>query len=96
MIDLVIKSYKPSLKDNSLKIYLTSLRVLNDGDDIKNIEFLKDYDKIIDKLSKKKDNTKKNYLNAIIIALKALKSDGKLIKRYEELRDFKISKAVSK
>ena len=87
MIDLVIKSYKPSLKDNSLKIYLTSLRVLNDGNDIKNIEFLKDYDKIIEKLSKKKDNTKKNYLNAIIIALKALKSDEKLIKRYEELRD---------
>ena len=31
MIDLIIKSYKTNLKANSLKIYVTSLRKLNDG-----------------------------------------------------------------
>ena len=59
MIDLIIKSYKPNLKPSSLKIYMTSLRKLNDGNDIKNIDFLQDYDNIILKLSSKKNNTKK-------------------------------------
>jgi len=87
MIDLIIKSYKPNLKPSSLKIYMTSLRKLNDGNDIKNIDFLKDYENIILKLESKKNNTKKNYLNAIIIILKALNENTALIKRYEELRD---------
>jgi len=87
MIDLIIKAYKPNLKASSLKIYMTSLRKLNDGNDIKNIDFLKDYDNIILKLEPKKNNTKKNYLNAIIIVLKALHENDKLIEKYEELRD---------
>ena len=87
MIDLIIQSQRPDLKPNSLKIYLTSLRKLNGGNDIKNIDFLKDFDGIVEKISKYKDNTRKNYLNAIIVALKALKTDDKLVKRYEELRD---------
>ena len=87
MIDLIIKSYKPELKPNSLKIYLTSLRQLNDGNDIKDINFLKDFDKVIEKLSSKKPNTRKNYLNAIIITLKALKESQELIEKYETLRD---------
>ena len=87
MIDLIIKSYKPNLKNSSLKIYMTSLRKLNDGNDIKNIDFLKDYENIILKLSSKKNNTKKNYLNAIIITLKALKGNEGLIEQYEVLRD---------
>ena len=87
MIDLIIKSYKPELKPNSLKIYLTSLRQLNDGNDIKNIDFLKDFEKVIEKLSSKKPNTRKNYLNAIIITLKALKESKELIEKYESLRD---------
>ena len=87
MIDLIIKSYKPELKPNSLKIYLTSLRQLNDGNDIKDIDFLKDFNKVIEKLSSKKNNTRKNYLNAIIITLKALKESKELIEKYESLRD---------
>ena len=87
MIDLIIQSQRPDLKPNSLKIYLTSLRKLNGGNDIKNIDFLKDFDGIVEKISKYKDNTRKNYLNAIIVALKALKTDDNLVKRYEELRD---------
>ena len=59
MIDLIIQSQRPDLKPNSLKIYLTSLRKLNGGHDIKNIDFLKDFDGIVVKISKYKDNTRK-------------------------------------
>ena len=72
MIDLIIKLHELNLKPSSLKIYMTSPRKSNGGNDIKNIDYLKDYDNIISKLSSKKNNTIKNYLNAIIIIVKAL------------------------
>ena len=86
-MDLVIKLYNPKLKDNSLKAYLINLRKLNNNEDPKNLNFLKDFDTIIGGLSKYKESTRKNYLNTIIVSLKALKEDNKLINKYEVLRD---------
>ena len=86
-MDLVIKLYNPKLKDNSLKAYLINLRKLNNNEDPKNLNFLKDFDTIIGGLSKYKESTRKNYLNTIIVSLKALKEDDKLINKYEVLRD---------
>ena len=86
-MDLVIKLYNPKLKDNSLKAYLINLRKLNNNEDPKNLNFLKDFDSIIATLSKYKESTRKNYLNTIIVSLKALKEDDKLINKYEVLRD---------
>ena len=65
MIELVIKANRPELSDSSLKQYLSSLRTLNDKKPIQDIDFLKDYDSVMEKLSSKKPTTIKNYMNAI-------------------------------
>eukprot|EP01051_Picozoa_sp_SAG22_P013773 SAG22_NODE_1583_length_4063_cov_6.137487_1_plen_68_part_10 len=67
MIELVIKANRPELSDSSLKQYLSSLRTLNDKKPIQDIDFLKDYDTVMGKLSSKKPTTVKNYMNAIIV-----------------------------
>ena len=87
MIDLVIKAQRPELSDSSLKVYLSALKKLNNNEPIKNIEYLKDFDSIVSKMESKSDNTKKGYLNAVIVTLLALNQPKELIKKYEELRD---------
>ena len=87
MIDLIIMAHRPDLKPSSLKVYLSALRILNDKKQIVNINFLKNYDDIINKINSKSSNTKKSYLNAIIVALQSLKEDKNLITKYEKLRD---------
>ena len=51
MIELLLKAAGPELKDNSIKQYLSSLRTLNGGQPITNVDFLKDYDMVMEKLS---------------------------------------------
>eukprot|EP01052_Picozoa_sp_SAG31_P044961 SAG31_NODE_8031_length_1536_cov_7.522617_2_plen_135_part_00 len=87
MIDLIIKADRPNLSDSSLKQYLIALKKLNNGQPIKDIEFLKDYDAVMEKLSKYSNNTKKGYLNAVIVALNSLKAPKALIEKYEKHRD---------
>ena len=87
MIDLVIKAQRPELSDSSLKVYLSALKKLNNNEPIKNIEYLKDFDSIVSKMESKSDNTKKGYLNVVIVTLLALNQPKELIKKYEELRD---------
>eukprot|EP01043_Picozoa_sp_COSAG02_P094219 COSAG02_NODE_30675_length_547_cov_0.805804_1_plen_152_part_01 len=87
MIELVIKANRPELSDSSLKQYLSSLRTLNDKKPIQDIDFLKDYDTVMEKLSSKKPTTVKNYMNAIIVVLSAVKADTELIDKYTKTRD---------
>ena len=87
MIDLIIKANRPELKPNSLKIYLSALKKLNDNQPITSINFLKDFDSIMNKLDGKSQNTKKSYLNAVVVALQALKEDKELIEKYVKMRD---------
>eukprot|EP01051_Picozoa_sp_SAG22_P010238 SAG22_NODE_908_length_6553_cov_5.089247_4_plen_133_part_00 len=87
MIELVIKANRPELSDSSLKQYLSSLRTLNDKKPIQDIDFLKDYDSVMEKLSSKKPTTIKNYMNAIIVVLSAVKADPSLIDKYTKTRD---------
>ena len=67
MIELLLKAARPELKDNSIKQYLSSLRTLNGGQPITNVDFLKDYDAVMAKLSSRKPTTIKNYMNSIIV-----------------------------
>eukprot|EP01047_Picozoa_sp_COSAG01_P114762 COSAG01_NODE_43428_length_430_cov_0.489426_1_plen_143_part_11 len=87
MIDLIIKANRPELKPNSLKIYLSALKKLNDNQPITSINFLKDFDSVMNKLEGKSQNTKKSYLNAVVVALQALKEDKELIEKYVKMRD---------
>ncbi len=78
------------LSDNSIKVYNSNLKILNklitNQDTIKNIDFLKDVDKVYDVLSDKSIHTKKNYTTAIIALLKILKEE-ELYKKYAEIQD---------
>jgi len=63
-----------TIKDISLKNYLSSINQLCKKITTKeynNIECLKNYDKVISEINKMKETTKKNYLTAVIVALKA-------------------------
>ena len=52
-MDLIklIKAKRPNLKDNSLRSYLTTLRILNDNKEIENLNFIKKTDVIMDKIN---------------------------------------------
>ena len=78
------------LSDNSIRVYNSNLKILNklitNQDTIKNIDFLKDVDKVYDVLSDKSIHTKKNYTTAIIALLKISKEE-ELYKKYAKIQD---------
>ena len=65
-----------NIKPNSLKAYLISIKKLNEyitNKEYKNLDFLKDEAKVLEKLDTLKLTTQKNYLSAVIVALSAFK-----------------------
>ena len=85
-----IKKSRPNIKDTTIKSYeanLVKLKKMFDSDDY---SFLKDVDKVMEKIGDKHFTTIRNYLNAIIILLLALNHDekyDKLIEEYQSKRD---------
>ena len=88
---------KPPLKESTIKSYTSTFNKVkelietNDKKeyDFKNLSWLNNVNKVI-KIFKNKnlsDSTLKNYYNVIVVVLKAIKSDIKLINRYMFLRD---------
>jgi len=75
------------LSEGSLKLYEANLKRLNNGLDIKNLNFLKDTDKIIEQIKEKKDTTARSYIIAIC---SILKSDDKFKKYYKIYYDLLI------
>ena len=78
-----------NIKPNSLKAYLISIKKLNDymtdDEEFKNLDFLKDEDKVIEFLQTSFAlTTQKNYLSAIIVALSSFKN-----KYEDELIDYR-------
>jgi hypothetical protein len=86
----VIKKSRPSIKDSTIKSYEANLNKLKKMFDSDNYNFLKDVDKVMEKIGDKHFTTIRNYLNAIIILLLALNHDDKyeeLLKEYQSKRD---------
>lgn len=79
-----IKDKRPNLKDNSLHNYLVNLRMLNNNEEIKDLKFLDDFDKVKDKLKDLKLTTKKNRVTAVIVILMAFN------KKEEDILDYRI------
>jgi hypothetical protein len=83
------------IKPNSLNAYLISIKKLNEfitDKEYKNLDFLKDEEKVLEKLETLKLTTQKNYLSAVIVALSAFddkyEDDLKTYrKRLEELNE---------
>ena len=86
----VIKKSRPSIKDSTIKSYEANLNKLKKMFDSDNYNFLKDVDKVMEKIGDKHFTTIRNYLNAIIILLLALNHDDEykeLLKEYQSKRD---------
>jgi len=86
-----IKELKPNLKDSSINLYLTNLKKIyreiecggrKDICTFDNLNFLNDYDRVMQSLANENLNTKKNRLIAIVVSLQATKADPKLIEKY--------------
>ncbi len=74
-----IKQNKPNLSENSINLYIRNITKLNGNGTLKNLNFLKDTENILEKLEKYKDNTKRTYLISIVSCLTPVKDKFKKI-----------------
>jgi hypothetical protein len=92
-----------NIKENSLNAYLISIKKLNEfitKKEFKNLDFLKDEKKVLEKLKELKLTTQKNYLSAIIVSLSAygdkyeddLKTYRKRLEQLNEVYNSEIKK----
>jgi len=80
------------LSEGTIKLYIRNLEKLNDGQLI-SFKFLNNVDKIIEKISKYKDNTKKSVLISIVSLLGCCPDDKKLVKLRKKYYDLMINKS---
>lgn len=59
-----------NISQSSLNLYMTNLKRLNDGNEIKNFAFLRNVNNILDKIKEYKPNTRRTYLISIVSLLK--------------------------
>jgi len=58
------------ISESSLNLYMKNLLRLNDNQTIKNLNFLKDIDSILERIKEKKPNTRRTYIISIVSLLK--------------------------
>jgi hypothetical protein len=85
MTDIFEKLKSKGITDSSLKLYTNNLRRLNDGNEVTNLTFLKDFDTIVGKLDHYKPNTRRSYLISVVSFLKEEPKLKKLYDKYYEL-----------
>ena len=73
-----------TITESSKNLYLKNLVRLNGGQEIKNLNFLKDTDSIELKLNALKPNTRRTYIIAIVSLLKTLNLQPKFKKLYDK------------
>ena len=89
----VIQKARPNAKESTIKMYTSNLNKLKKMFDTDDFDFLKQTDKVKDKLSDLHFTTQRNYLSAVVIYLMAISKNEKdmkedpLILKYAELRD---------
>lgn len=89
-----IQKLKPNLKQNSIKLYITNLKRLyreiecngrkEQVCNFDNLDFLKDYDRVMKTIEDENSNTRKNRLIAIVVSLQATDAEKKLIEKYQK------------
>ena len=79
--ELIKKLEEKSLSPNSIKLYVRNLEKLNNGEPLKNLNFLKDVDVILEKIKDKKPNTIRAYLISISVILSVVKGDNKVLNK---------------
>jgi hypothetical protein len=83
-IENLFKS-KNTLTDSSIKLYTKNILRLNNDVEPKNLNFLKDVEKILERINKYKPTTQRSYLIAIVSLLKELPKMKKVHDKYYEL-----------
>lgn len=73
------------ISPSSLNLYLKNLRRLNDGEEIKNFNFLKNVNSVLDKIKDYKPNTRRTYLISIVSLLKQEPKFASLYDKYYKL-----------
>ena len=79
--------FNTRISDSSKKLYTHNLKKLNDGNEIKNLNFLKKTELIEEKLNKLKPNTMRSYLISIVSVLKNRD-------KYKKTKDFYYKKMM--
>ena len=74
--EIETKLKEKGLTESSMKIYVRNLEKLNGGE-MKNFNFLKNVEGILEKLTKYKDNTRRSYLISIVSILGVMKGENK-------------------
>jgi len=82
----LIKSHRESIKDSSLRAYLISLKKLNNDNEIKNLNYLKNKKEVFKIIEQKALSTQRGYLTAILVVLQAYKKEefDSVLKDYKE------------
>ena len=84
--DLISKA-RPNAKETTIKMYVSNLNKLMKIFETDDLNFLKDIDKVKNKLEDKHYTTQRNYYNSIIVYLMSKDKDNKQIEKYNEVRD---------
>ena len=85
-----IKKARPRLKDNSINLYINSIKKLNqvlENDNLYDIDTLKNKDKVEKFFDGKSDNTIKNYLASFVVLLMIDDKNEKLLEYYRNKMD---------
>jgi len=84
-INKVAKAMEPNKTPHTIRTYISRLVLLNDGNVFNNFTFLKNIDKIKEKIASKAKSTQLAYYTAICAGLGAVPSYKKLFKTYSDI-----------
>nr|WPF46432.1 MAG: hypothetical protein [Lake Baikal virophage 1] len=88
--ELENKFLEKGIAPSSVKLYLNNLKKLNDGAEITSFKFLEKPEKIVEKLTKYKPTTKRNFLISIVSALNT-DNNSKIKKLYGKYYDLMLN-----
>tara|TARA_R110002020_G_scaffold195424_2_gene396411 strand:+ start:318 stop:1247 length:930 start_codon:yes stop_codon:yes gene_type:complete len=86
-LDEAIRKDRPNLKDKTISGYLYLVNLISDGVVSKNLNWLINSKKIINEISSYPNLRQRDILNAVIVALKAVKAPESITSPYSNLRD---------
>jgi hypothetical protein len=89
--DLIESQKDKRRSEKTTKMYISNInklyKILGNEDEMEDLDWLTDVEKITDILSDKHFTTLRNYLNSIIVSLQVAEYPQELIKEYQSIRD---------
>ena len=89
--DLLESQKDKRRSEKTIKMYISNInklyKILGNEDEMEDLDWLTDVEKITDILSDKHFTTLRNYLNSIIVSLQVTEYPEELIKEYQSIRD---------